>query len=125
MECLVLGLGEFLVFYSMIFYLLADVTGFLSKNIPAINKIGNMTAARIPFFRSSEAILEIYPTSEGPPEHPRSPASASKANMAVPPFLIAADALLKLPGHIIPTDNPQIPHHIRERTGEGESEIHR
>lgn len=84
-----------------------------------------MIAARIPFFRLSDAILEIYPTSEGPPEHPKSPASASNANMAVPPFLIAADALLKLPGHIIPTDNPQIPHPTSDKNGEGEREIHR
>ena len=84
-----------------------------------------MTAERIPFFKSSDAAPEMYPTSEGPPEHPRSPASASKANMAVPPFLIAADALLKLPGHMIPTDNPQTPHPKRDKRGEGEREMHR
>ena len=96
-----------------------------SKNIPATSSAGNMMAARIPFFKSSEAMPEIYPTSVGPPEHPRSPARASRANSAVPPFLMEAAPLLKLPGHIIPTDNPQMPQPKRDRSGEGEREIHR
>ena len=33
------------------------------------------------------------------------------------------DALLNVPGHIIPTDKPQIPHPTRENTGSGEKTI--
>ena len=50
--------------------------------------------------------FDTNPTSVGPPEHPRSPASAKRANMAVPPFLMAALPLLNVPGHIIPTEKP-------------------
>jgi hypothetical protein len=45
--------------------------------------------------------------------------------MAVPPFRISAAALLKLPGHMIPTDNPQTAQPTRDRNGEGEREMHR
>ena len=84
-----------------------------------------MTPARIPFFRLSDASPDIKPTSVGPPEHPISPASASNANREVPPLCNAVDALLKLPGHIIPTENPQTEHPIRDIIAEGESEMHK
>ena len=84
-----------------------------------------MIPAKIPFFRSSEAKPVTKPTSVGPPEQPTSPASASRANMAVPPFRSAADALLKVPGHMIPTDSPHKEQPIREKSGDGESEMHK
>lgn len=82
-------------------------------------------AAKMPFFRSSAARLDTAPTTVGPPEHPRSPASASSANKAVPPFRIDEDALLKVPGHMIPTESPQIPRPISDKTGDGDKEMHR
>ena len=65
------------------------------------------------------------PTKVGPPEHPTSPPSASSANIAVPPFDNEADALLKVPGHIMPTDSPQTAHAMRLTAGIGISEIPR
>ena len=41
------------------------------------------------------------------------------ANMAVPPVRMDAAALLKLPGHMIPTDRPQSAQPIRLNTGDG------
>ena len=82
-------------------------------------------AAKMPFFRSSAARLDTAPTTVGPPEQPRSPASASNANKAVPPFRIDEDALLKVPGHIIPTESPQIPQPINDKTGDGDKEMHK
>lgn len=96
-----------------------------SKNMLHTNSIGKTTAASIPFFKSSDAALEIQPTRAGPVEHPRSPASASNANSAVPPFRSIADALLKVPGHIIPTDKPQTAQPARDKAGDDEREIHR
>ena len=84
-----------------------------------------MIAARIPIFRLSDAIPETYPTTVGPPEQPRSPASAKSANITVPPFLMEADALLNVPGHIIPTDSPQIAQPSSEITGDGAKLLHR
>ena len=75
--------------------------------IPARSRIGNTIAAKIPIRRLFPRLLETNPASVGPPEHPRSPASASSANIAVPPPRIDADAILNVPGHIIPTENPQ------------------
>lgn len=49
--------------------------------------------------------LEIMPPNVGPTEQPISPASASIANKAVPPPFMADEALLKVPGHRIPTEN--------------------
>ena len=96
-----------------IFYYFAMPFTFLHRMIPSSNKIGNITPARIPFFRLSPATLDTMPTSVGPPEQPTSPPSASMANIAVPPLGKDADALLKVPGHIIPTDNPHSAQQIR------------
>lgn len=69
--------------------------------------------------------LDTAPTTVGPPEHPRSPPRARNANMAVPPFGIAADALLKVPGHMIPTESPQTAQAARLRSGLGKRAIPR
>lgn len=89
------------------------------------SRAGKITAKRMPIFKLSLNLLEIIPTKVGPAEQPKSPPSASRANIAVPPFVIAADALLKLPGHIIPTESPLIAHAIRLITGELIKAIHR
>lgn len=86
---------------------------------------GKTIATRIPVFRLSEAALATAPTSVGPPEHPKSPASASSANIAIPPFRRTDDALLNVPGHMIPTDKPQMPQPTSENTGSGDSTISR
>lgn len=67
--------------------------------------------------------LDTIPTKVGPPEQPTSPPKASSANKAVPPFGREADALLKVPGHMIPTDNPQTAQASRLTNGSGISEI--
>lgn len=61
--------------------------------------------------------LETKPTTAGPAEHPRSPARARNANIAVPPLGQLAAARLKLPGHIMPTDSPQRAQPIIARMG--------
>lgn len=86
---------------------------------------GKTIATSIPALRLSAAALDTNPTSVGPPEHPRSPASASSANIAVPPFFRATEALLNVPGHMIPTDRPQIPHPTSDRNGIGDATINR
>ena len=82
--------------------------------------VGKMIPAKIPNFIFPLAALETMPTKVGPLEHPISPANASKANIAVPPVGSETDALLKGPGHIMPTDRPQMAHPIKLRTGCGE-----
>ena len=104
---------------------LFEIFGFFNKYIPATSNRGKNIAVRIPFFKSPAVMLEMNPTSLGPPEHPRSLAKASRENMAVPPFLTRADALLKLPGHMMPTDNPQAAQPASDMAGDGEREMQR
>ena len=85
---------------------------------------GKTAAASIPALRFPPNPLEMYPASDGPAEQPKSPASASIANNAVPPPRIAAEALLNVPGQSIPTENPQIAHPSREIAGTGIRDIH-
>ncbi len=84
-----------------------------------------MAPASTPIFRSSPNAPDTIPTTVGPPEQPISPPKASRANMAVPPFGSVADALLKVPGHMIPTDSPQTAQAIRESSGIGNRDIPR
>ena len=76
-----------------------------------------MMAARMPVFISPVAEL-IRPTKVGPPLQPRSPASASMANMAVPPRGRLAVAVLKVPGQRMPTENQQRAQPKRLRSGD-------
>ena len=92
--------------------------------IPTSKKTGAMIPARIPIL-IVPAALDTKPTKVGPPEHPRSPANASIAKSKVPPLRNAADALLKVPGHIIPTEKPQIPQPISSTIGIGTRDIQR
>ena len=84
-----------------------------------------MIAARIPILRLFPTLLDTKPASVGPPEQPRSPASASNANIAVPPPLMDAEAMLNVPGHMIPTENPQTAQPTRLSIGTGTKAIQR
>lgn len=53
----------------------------------------------------------------GPVAHPKSPAKAKKANMAVPPKGNLYAAKLNVPGQKSPTENPQREHPKRDRGG--------
>ena len=84
-----------------------------------------MQPASIPAFRSSPVFCVTNPITNGPMEPPISPAMARSANSAVPPSGILEDEILMVPGHIIPTDKPQIPHPANAKTGECVNDIHR
>lgn len=61
---------------------------FRLKSIDDKRNNGKMAAARIPILKLSLKQLDIKPTSVGPLVHPKSPARAKKANIAVePPFI--------------------------------------
>ena len=51
--------------------------------------------------------------------------AAGSANSAVPPCRIAFAAMLKLPGHMMPTERPQRAQPTRPNTGQGESDASR
>lgn len=89
------------------------------------SRTGNTMPANTPVFKFPPEALETRPTRVGPPPQPRSPASARNANIDVPPFFISLEAVLNVPGHKIPTDNPHRAQPIKPRTGNGESEIRR
>ena len=97
----------------------------LQKMIPASSNTGKRMAAKIPAFRFSPSIPDTIPTTVGPPEQPTSPPRANRANKAVPPFGKAAAALLKVPGHMMPTERPQRAQEIRLSWGRGSSEMPR
>ena len=91
--------------------------------IPISNIIGKIIPAKIPIFKLSSKAPDTIPTSVGPPAQPTSPPNANNANMAVPPLGSVADALLKVPGHMIPTESPQTAQQIRFSNGTENSEI--
>ena len=71
---------------------------------------GKTMAAQTPAFRFPPNALATIPTTVGPEEHPTSPASAIRAYIAVPPPRSRPDAMLKVPGQKMPTENPQNAH---------------
>lgn len=79
---------------------------FCSATSPSTKAMGKTAATRNPFFRSPPAAPDTNPTDIGPIVPPRSPASAKKANIAVPPLGQAREERLRVPGHMIPTENP-------------------
>lgn len=97
---------------------------FFSADRPSSKSAGNIIAARIPILRLLSNRLETSPARVGPPLQPRSPASASIANIAVPPPRIAMEALLYVPGHIIPTEKPHTAQPIRFIAGTGTNAMH-
>ena len=96
---------------------------FPQKITPQSSSIGNTSPARSPSFKLSPSRPDTIPTKVGPTEQPISPPNASSANRAVPPFGIAADALLKVPGHRIPTDRPLTAQAIKLSWGTGRRAI--
>ena len=83
--------------------------------MPIISAMGKSIAAKNPARRLPSAAEETKPTTVGPQVQPRSPASASIANRAVPPLGMLAEERLNTPGHIIPTEKPQRPQPMSER----------
>ena len=75
--------------------------------------IGNKVAKSKLVFKLPPTASAIPPTIVGPTAAPRSPANAKKANIAVPPLGHFCEEILIVPGHIIPTDNPQRAQPIR------------
>ena len=63
------------------------------------------------------AKLQIIPAMKGPEAQPRSPASAIRLYIAVPPDLYLAAAREKVSGHITATDNPQSAQAASESAG--------
>ena len=72
-----------------------------------------------------EQLSATLPTMAGPMLPPRSPAIAKSANIAVPPVGNALEEMLIVPGHMIPTENPQIAQPNRLSRGFGTKEIQR
>ena len=80
--------------------------------------IGKQTPAKMPVFKLLPAFCEIIPIKPGPNEPPKSPDNARRANRAVPPTGIVFHEMLMVPGHMIPTEKPQIALPARPRAGE-------
>lgn len=112
-------------------YLLSNYLGvfycffFLNRNKLNNIKQGKIIAHKIPILRLSLNKPDINPARVGPREQPTSPERASKANKTVPPFFIALDALLNVPGQRIPTENPHRPQPIKFIAGIGTSDINK
>ena len=107
-----------------LFYLKLFFIGIYIVN-PANNRSGKTVPKRMPFRRLSPKALAANPTTVGPLLHPKSPARARRAKRAVPPRGIEALAILKLPGHMMPTDRPQSPQPSRLSQGIGERAVSR
>ena len=69
-----------------------------------INIMGNTHPTSMPDCKLSPAACVTTPTILGPIEPPKSPAMASRANIAVPPRGILRDEMLMVPGHMMPTE---------------------
>ena len=79
------------------------------------SKSGNIIPASIPGFILPDK-SDTKPTTDGPAEQPISPATAKRANIAVPPPFIPDAPVLSDPGHITPTENPQKAKPINDKT---------
>ena len=78
--------------------------------MPTSSITGNTTEKAIAGCKFPPDASATAPAAAGPEAHPRSPASARKAYIAVPPAGRAAAAAEKVPGQRTPTANPQTPH---------------
>ena len=116
-------INRFLYWTAVAFHNGINFFTLLQRIIPISNRTGKIIPAKTPIFKLSPNAPETIPTNVGPPEQPISPPNANNANIAVPPFGKAADALLKVPGHMIPTDSPQTAQAIRLSHGFGKREI--
>ena len=84
---------------------------------------GNIVPVRIPVDTFVSA--ETSPATDGASVAPTSPARASIANISVPPPSRLSPANARVPGHIIPTLNPQSETPISDNAGMGESTVRR
>lgn len=83
-------------------------------SVQTIRITGNNTENPSPVFMPADSFapfavakLQIIPAMNGPDAQPRSPASAIRLYIPVPPDLYFAAASENVPGHITATDNPQ------------------
>ena len=76
---------------------------------------GKTTAKSKPVFRLPPTASAIEPTIVGHIVAPKSPASAKKANIAVPPLGQVFEEIQIVPGHIMPTASPQRAQPIRPK----------
>lgn len=98
---------------------------FFNDSVDIISTIGKISAVRMPILRLLSAFDDTNPTRLGPALHPRSPPSASSANIAVEPFGSFAEDSENVPGHIMPTLNPLNAQPIIDSAGRGDSEMRR
>ena len=114
--------GKFFPTLKTGFYRFLIFTFRLRKINPIVKIIGNTTAVNNPTLRLPPAISENLPTIAGLTAAPKSPAKAKKANIAVPPMGHFCDEILIVPGHIIPTANPQREHPVNPNTEESDND---
>ena len=86
---------------------------------------GKTVAKSNPVFKLPPTVSAIPPTIAGLTVAHRSPANARKANIAVPPFGHFCEEMLIVPGHMIPTANPQSAQPTRPIIGIGDREASR
>ena len=92
-----------------------------SKRTERTKTAGKTQPASTPIFKLSFAACVTSQTMPGPTAPPRSPAIARKANIAVPPSGIFLEAILIVPGHMMPTEKPHKLHPTRFKNGSGAS----
>lgn len=96
---------------------------FLNDNVEIRSNIGKTSAVSMPILRLLSAFDDTKPTRLGPALHPKSPPSASSANIAVEPFGSFFADSENVPGHIMPTLNPLSAQPIIDSAGSGDSDI--
>ena len=79
--------------------------------------IGNPIPANTPACKLFAALWDTVPIMAGPTAPPKSPASARRANIAVPPVGSIWDEILIEPGHIMPTEKPHSAQPINPTSG--------
>ena len=87
---------------QFLFFVLLKIKSMINKAVGKIRPIPMPARILFPVF------CVTRPTIAGRMLPPRSPAMASSANMAVPPVGNFCEEMLMVPGHIIPTEKPQI-----------------
>ena len=90
-------------------------------NRPINITAGNIIPVKSPVFRLIES--DTIPVSHGPAAHPKSPPSASNANIAVPPDGYPPAVRLNIPGHMRLTVNPQREQPSRDIAGTGANAV--
>ena len=97
-------------------------TDCFKSNKHKIKIIGKNVVTSNPIFKLPPAKSENIPTIDGPIEPPKSPANAKNANIAVPPVGHFCAEILRVPGHIMPTESPHNAHAINPKIATGAKE---